>query len=145
MRKSNRRSAAEPAEVDGIGGRENHALFFQRARHVPIGKDLFDGGLAVVEIPLDGEHADVVPLLNGHLALLHFADALVRIEDHDFDAFRVLEALERRLAGIAARRHEDQNGILDPAEVAPLARKKGRSVSATSLKASVGPWNSSMM
>ena len=130
---------AEPAEVDGIGGRENHALFFQRARHVPIGKDLFDGGLAVVEIPLDGEHADVVPLLNGHLALLHFADALVRIKDHDFDAFRVLEALERRLAGIAARRHEDQNGIPDPAEVAPLAQQKGQERERHVLKGKRGP------
>ena len=96
---------------------------------IPLGKLFFalfgvenalDRRLAVVEVALDRHNVDVLPILRAHLQLLHLGDAVVGVDDHDLDALSVAEAFERRLARIAARRDEDEDGLLDAQKIAPL-------------------------
>ena len=83
-------------------------------------EDALDRRLAVVEVALDRHDVDVLPVLRAHLQLLHLGDAVVGIDDHDLDALLVLEPLEGGLARVAARRDEDEDGVLDAQDVAPL-------------------------
>ena len=83
-------------------------------------EDALDRRLAVVEVALDRHDVDVLPVLRAHLQLLHLGDAVVGVDDHDLDALSVAEAFERRLARIAARRDEDEDGLFDAQKIAPL-------------------------
>ena len=74
---------------------------------IGIGKDLLDRGLGVVKVAADGADINIVALLRIHLVLLHRGNAVDRIKDDDLGVIDVLEALERRLAGITGGR--DQN------------------------------------
>ena len=116
----------EPAKVDGVRRREDHALFEQLLFARVARKDLFDGCLAFVEVAAHGDDAHVIPLLRRHLQLLHFGNAVVGVKHHDLDALGVLEPFQRRLARIAAGSNEDEHRLFDAAEVAPLAEKIGQ-------------------
>ena len=93
--------------VDGVRGAEHHVMLVQNRLRIGIGKDLLDRGLSVVEVAADSADIDVVALLRCHLVLLHGGYAVDRVKDDDLGMIDVLKALERRLAGIAGGR--DQN------------------------------------
>ena len=116
----------EAAEVDGVCRREDDPLLQQLCLALLAREDALDGGLALVEVAAHGEHVDVAPLLRRHLQLLHLADAVARVKDHDLDAVGVLKALERGLARVAAGRDEDEHLFADAAQVAPLAQQIGQ-------------------
>ena len=113
----------EPAEIDGVRRREDIALLLQLRLALLAREDLFDRGLALVEIAAHGEHVHVAPLLRRHLQLLHLGNAVARVKDHDLYAVRILKPLERRLARVAAGRDEDEHLLLHAGDVAPLAQK----------------------
>ena len=113
----------ETAEVDGVRRGEQIPLFGEFFLALRRAEDLLDARLTVVEIALDGNHVDVVPLLRAHLELLHFGDAVIGIEHHDLDAVGVLEPFKRSLARIAAGGDEDEDLFLDPAQITALSEK----------------------
>ena len=108
-----------------------------------VGEDGLDAGLRVVEIAAHGADADIPAALCLHLRLLHVADAVFRVKDDDARARHVAEALQRRLAGIAAGGGEHGDLFRAPALSREAVIRRGRSESATSLKALVGPRKSS--
>ena len=68
-----------------------------------------DRRLRVVKVPPYARDVHVGALLGHHLSLLHCADAAFGIKYDDFRPFHVTEAFQRRLARVAARRHEDES------------------------------------
>ena len=96
----------EAAPVDRVGGREAHVVFQKPLFYARVGKDGLHAGLRVVKVALDGANAHVVPLLRGHLQLLHRAHALIREKHEDARSRHVFEALQRGLAGIAGGRDQ---------------------------------------
>ena len=89
----------QAADVDGVGGGQ------MGPAQIPAGaggKHVLHPGLGVVEVAPHGAHLYVIACLGGHLQLLHGADAAVGVEHHDPGAGHVVEALQRRLAGVAA-------------------------------------------
>ena len=99
----------QPADVDGVGGGEAHALSLKQPLLLHRGKDALDAGLSVVEVSPHRADADVVPVLGGHLGLLHGADPAVGVEDHDLGAGHVPKARHGSLAGVAAGGRQDQD------------------------------------
>ena len=100
----------KPTDVDGV------------CRGKPLrhgGENGLHAGLGVVEVALDRADLDVLARLGDHLGLLHGADPVVGIKDQDADAVNIAEALERRLAGVAAGGGEDE----DIVPVAELFRR----------------------
>ena len=112
----------QAAPVDGVRRAEHHAVLLEDRVGLGIGEDALDGGLGVVKVAADGTDVDVLALLGIHLMLLHRGHAVDRIENDDLRMRNVAEALERRLAGIAGGRHED-DGVL---AVADLRKRLGQ-------------------
>jgi len=71
------------------------------------GEQVLNAGLGVVEITVDGDNVGVIAAGGGHLQLLHIANAIGGEEHRAAGAGHVLEALQGRLAGIAAGGHQD--------------------------------------
>ena len=67
-----------------------------------------DRALAVVEVAAEAEHGEVLARLRDHLQLLQGRDAGVRIVDADPRVGAIGEAVERRNAGVAAGRDQDE-------------------------------------
>ena len=71
-------------------------------------EDRLDGGLAGVEVAAEAEDREVLSRLRDHLQLLQRRDAGVGVVHADPGVGAVGEAVERRHAGVAAGRHQDE-------------------------------------
>ena len=80
----------------------------QLCREGAVIEDGLDGGLAVVEVAAEAEYGEVLPRLRDHLQLLQGRDAGVRVVHADAGVGAVGETVERRLARVAAGRHQDE-------------------------------------
>ena len=67
----------------------------------------FDDVLAIVERAVDRQRMDARPVDRGHLPPLHVGDAAVRIQDEHVGSLAAAERLDRRRAGVARGRAED--------------------------------------
>ena len=76
-------------------------MLVQALRHFAVGKDIFDTGLRIVKVSLDGDHAQVVAGLRCHLEFLHAAHTVYRVEDHDLHPIHIAVALQCRLSRVA--------------------------------------------
>ena len=99
----------EATHVDRVGAREHDVLLREAIPQGRVGEDALHLGLGVVEVALDGADGDVLAALGGHLETLDVRDLAVGVEDGDAGAGDVGEALECRLAGVAARRGDDHD------------------------------------
>ena len=99
----------QPPDVDGVGAGQPRAGGRRPAVLLVVGEYVLHAGLGVVEIAPDRANAHVAAGLGDHLGLLHVADAAVGIEYHDPRALDIVEALQRRLAGVAAGGGEDHD------------------------------------
>ena len=99
----------EAAHVDGVGARQHHVLAREALPQRAVGEDALDLGLGVVEVAADGADGHVGAALGGHLEVLDVGDLAVGVEDGDAGAGHVGEALERGLAGVAARGGHDHD------------------------------------
>ena len=82
-----------------------------RSRKAVIVEHVFDQGLAIVEIALDGQRMDIGGRRRRHLPLLHRRDPAMREEDEDVGAVAAGEGVDRRAAGIARRRADDGRAL----------------------------------
>ena len=98
--------------------------------------------LAVVERAGDGDVVHVGRQHRRHLAALDLADAAARMQHEDVDGLAVAHRLDGGRAGVA-RGGADDRGVLAALARSVWSSMRPSSCSATSLKASVGPWNSS--
>ena len=71
-------------------------------------EDRLDRALAVVEVAAEAEHREVVARLGDHLQLLQGGHAGVGVVDADARVGAIGEAVERRHAGVAAGRDQDE-------------------------------------
>ena len=78
-----------------------------------VGEDLLHAALAVIEVALYSAYRYIFAFLCHHLAFLHIAYALDRIEYHDLRAGNVLESFQRSLTGITGSSSQDHDLILD--------------------------------
>ena len=92
----------QAAPVDGVSRGEEPALPARELGEGPVGEYALDACLRVVKVALDGAYVDVRAGLRDHLQPLHVAHAVARVEYHYLRARHVREALERRLARVAA-------------------------------------------
>ena len=98
-------------------------MLFQQPRGEGfVAEHVLRAGLAVVEVAAHAPHLHVLAALGGHLLELDVAHAAVGVHDADGHALGVAEALERRLAGVARRGHEDHEVVV---ELALLAQLRG--------------------
>jgi hypothetical protein len=123
----------QPADADAVGGGQP-----RQPAQLRVGEGFLDHALAVVEIAVDPEAQDVVAPA-GQLRFLPVRHAPLRVEQHHAKARPAIERRGHRPAGVAGGRH--QHGARPPA--ASRARLAARKRAPTSLKAAVGPWNSS--
>ena len=100
------------APVNGVCAGEQHAVFIELFADFRICKNTLHAGLCVVKIALDCAHRNVFALLRVHLALLHGADALIRIKHENFGVGYVAEALQRRLTRITGGGHENHSRFI---------------------------------
>ena len=80
----------------------------QLGREGGVVEDRLHRALAVVEVAAEPEDGEVVAGLRDHLQLLQGRDAGVGIVDADAGVGAIGEAVERRHAGVAAGRHQDE-------------------------------------
>ena len=99
----------ETAEVDGIGRGQHAALTVHFRRKRGIGENSLDAGLRVVKIAVHSDYMRVAAAGSHHLQTLRLRNAAVGIEHAAARARHIEEALQRRLAGVAAGRHEDEH------------------------------------
>ena len=99
----------QTSPVDGVSRGEHHIVFRQLCHDLRIGKDLLYPGLRVVKIPFDRADCHIFPFLCGHLAFLHSADAVFRIEHQDLCIRHILKALQSSFSGIAAGRYQNDD------------------------------------
>jgi hypothetical protein len=109
-----------------------------RALEVEVGRDRLDEVLAVVEHAFDGDVVDVGVLQAVHLRLLERAHPAERREHEDLDAALALERVLGGAAGVARGRAEDCE--LRPRRASSCSKAWPRNCMATSLNASVGPF-----
>ena len=99
----------QPAPVDGVGRAQGELVpLGQLGGEVAVVEDRLDRALAVVEVAAEAEHGEVVARLRDHLQLLQRRDAGVGVVDADAGVGAIGEAVERRHAGVAAGRHQDE-------------------------------------
>ena len=103
------RSKTSP--VDGIRARENITTRLECLGHISVSEDNLNACLRIVKITADRSNLHVLTGLSGHLQLLHAADAVYRVEHHDFDVVNILVPFKCGLAGITGCGDKDQ-GIL---------------------------------
>lgn len=108
-----------------------------------VGEDLLHAALAVIEVALYSAYRYIFAFLCHHLAFLHIAYALDRIEYHDLRAGNVLESFQRSLTGITGSCNQDHYLLSMFSFFTAVVRKYGRIWSAMSLNAQVGPCHSS--
>ena len=77
-----------------------------------VGKDFFDPGLGIVEIPFHGTGPDVHPSLGYHLQALDLAHPLVGLENEDPHAFDTGKSFQGGFARITRRGHQDHHFVL---------------------------------
>ena len=123
--------------VDRVHRRQLHLLAERR-----VGEHRLHQVLAVVEGALDGDVGDVRRGHRGHLPALHLADAVVRVQEHDVDA--VAAGARPRWRRSRCRPRWRRRSLRAASRAASTwSNRRPSSCSAMSLKASVGPWNSS--
>ena len=66
-----------------------------------------NAGLSIVKVALDSRNGDIFATLCDHLQLLYIGNAVVRVKYQYLRVLNIGKALERRLAGIAARGNKD--------------------------------------
>ena len=66
-----------------------------------IGKAGLDHRLGIVEVAFNGDVKDVVGEHRGHLATLHFGDAVVGVQNENIEVVAVAAAFDGRRAGVA--------------------------------------------
>ena len=101
----------QTAEVDGVGAGQADAAGGQSLGHIGITEHPLDAGLGIVKVSGNRVDAHVVTGLGGHLQALNLAGARVGIEHLNFNAVQPGVARQRRLAGIAAGRHQNPGGL----------------------------------
>ena len=102
----------ETADVDGVRGGKLVALFAEVVVERFIVEDLLHACLRIVEVALDREDMRVLAGLSDHLAFLHLADAVFRIEDDDLGAGQIRKSFECRLAGVTGGRGQDADALI---------------------------------
>ncbi len=122
----------DPRPVDRVHGHQARAL-----EEALVGEAVLDHLLTIVEVAFDGDIVDVLTEQGGHLPTLNFRNPVVRMQDEDVDVFTVFAAFDRRRTGITGGRANDHHTL------ATLFQHVVESCRAKSLKARVGPWNSS--
>ena len=97
----------KPSEIDAVcGGQDTaHAVHILCKRAG--GKQRFHAGLCIVKVSPDGNDMGVVSVGSRHLKLLHFTDAVERIEDRAAGARHISESFQCSLACVAAGRNQD--------------------------------------
>ena len=116
----------QPPEIYGVCGGKHYIFPFEFVYARFACENFFDGGLAVVEVALDGDDVNVIALLRAHLQFLHFGYAVVGIEDHNLNAVGVLKPFKRGFARVARSCYKHQNFLLDTADIATLSQKIGQ-------------------
>ena len=99
----------QAAPVDRVGRAQGEPVPLGQLRgEVAVVEHRLDRALAVVEVAAEAEHGEVVARLRDHLQLLQGGDAGVRVVDADPGVGAIGEAVERRHAGVAAGRDQDE-------------------------------------
>ena len=99
----------QAAPVDRVGRAQGEPVpLGQLGGEVAVVEHGLDRALAVVEVAAEAEHGEVVARLRDHLQLLQGRDAGVRVVDADPGVGAIGEAVERRHAGVAAGRDQDE-------------------------------------
>src|SRR5471032_296832 len=94
--------------------------------------------LALVEITINSNGMNVVAQ-RAEQFFLQRADFAARIEDHHANIFHAVESMRHGRAGITGGRSQNGNRLI----ARYLSQDLGHKRPPKSLKASVGPWNSS--
>ena len=108
----------------------------------PVGERGAGEALAVVEGARDGDGGHVAAQ-GREQAPLRLRDESLRVEHADTETGYPAERMGHRAAGVAAGRHEHGGFHAIPASVTNRDIRRAMTRAATSLNASVGPWNSS--
>ena len=112
------------------------------SRNGGVGEHRLHQVLAVVERALDRDVADIRRRHRRHLPALHLAGAAVRVQDDDVDARRGRRRPRSRPSRYR-RRSRRRWSRARRARASTWSNSRPSSCIAMSLKASVGPWNSS--
>ena len=124
--------------VDRIDPGEPDALAEAACRETAVSESL----CASSKEPCKRDGVDIVVSDRRHLLALHVGDAAMRIEDEDVDAVQARET-PRSPRRRCRRRSRRRWWRADSASPSTSFIMRPRSCIARSLKASVGPWNSS--
>ena len=102
--------------VDGVGAGKADIPLSQPGRNGLVAKDFLDARLGIVKVAAHGIDSDIFALLGSHLQALDLTGAARGVEHRDLHTGDIMVAVQSRLSGIAAGRHQDQ-GLLGAAKV----------------------------